>query len=71
MSVVPLPPGAATLISMDRLLAPLLSPLLIAQALRLRARALRLPEPPGPRNMRHYAFFICPESFPVLCFTRV
>ncbi|MGI3187177.1 SGNH/GDSL hydrolase family protein [Nioella aestuarii] len=34
---------------MDRLLAPLLSPLLIAQALRLRARALRLPEPPGPR----------------------
>lgn len=50
MSVVPLPPGAATLISMDRLLAPLLSPLLIAQALRLRARALRLPEPPGPRS---------------------
>ncbi|MFV1877264.1 SGNH/GDSL hydrolase family protein [Nioella sp.] len=35
---------------MDRLLAPLLSPLLIAQALRLRARALRLPEPPGPRR---------------------
>lgn len=35
---------------MDRLLAPLLSPLLIAQARRLRARALRLPEPPGPRS---------------------
>lgn len=35
---------------MDRLLAPLLSPILIMQALRLRARALRLPEPPGPRR---------------------
>jgi lysophospholipase L1-like esterase len=35
---------------MDRLLAPLLSPVLIAQALRLRAHALRLPEPPGPRR---------------------
>lgn len=34
---------------MDRLFAPLLSPLLIAQALRLRARAQRLSEPPGPR----------------------
>lgn len=35
---------------MDRLLAPFLAPVLIAQALRLRARALRLPEPPGPRH---------------------
>jgi len=50
MSPVHLPQRAAILPAMDRLLTPLLSPLLIAQALRLRARALRLPEPPGPRD---------------------
>jgi lysophospholipase L1-like esterase len=50
MSPVPLRRPAPILHIMDRLLTPLLSPLLIAQALRLRTRALRLPEPPGPRR---------------------